>query len=400
MAESMFKKATRDQARLRVGMCAPAGAGKTYSALDLAFSLIRLMKPDGKVAVIDSERGSASKYQGLIGSAGLPFDFDVCTLGPDYSPRRYIEALRDAARAGYFIVIVDGISQAWAGTGGLLEQKDTASAKQKGGNSWAVWRDITPEHNRFVDSMLAAPFHLIVTMRAKTEWVQEKDPNGKTTIRKIGMAPVQRDGLEYEFDVMFDLDQDSHRAVCTKTRYPQAFPDTFNEKLHFDHIEKLAPLLTSDPVAAARIAEEENAVRAEQERQAREREAQAKAAAAAARRPPPAPPKVTPPSPAPETQAPAAAGQPPASPASETPPAAAPPAEPQPPPAAGPDTSAWTPADHVADRIAKAKSATELLRIMPDIRKLADAEDKEMMTAVYQEKKRALIAEAQNGGQQ
>lgn len=383
--ESMFKRATRDLARLRVGMCAPAGAGKTYSALDLGFSLIRLMKPDGKIAVIDSERGSAAKYQGLIGSAGLPFDFDVCTLGPDYSPRRYIEALRDAARAGYFLVIIDGISQAWAGTGGLLEQKDVASAKQKGGNSWAAWRDITPEHNKFVDAMLATPFHLIATMRAKTDWVQEKDSSGKTTIRKVGMAPIQRDGLEYEFDVMFDLDQDSHRAMCTKTRYPQAFPDSFNERLHFDHVEKLAPLLTSDPVAAARVADEEGAVRAEQERQAREREAKAKAEAAAARRPPPA-----------ATQPPPAASAP-AVPAPAPAPAAQPAA---PPPAPGTDpTAGWTPADHVADRIAKATTAIELLRVMPDIRKLADAEDKAMMTAVYQEKKTALIKAAQGGGQ-
>jgi hypothetical protein len=386
--ESMFKQATRDLARLRVGLCAPAGAGKTYSALDLAFGLIRLMKPDGKVAVIDSERGSAAKYQGLIGSAGLPFDFDIATLGPDYGPRRYIEALRDAARAGYFIVIIDGISQAWAGTGGLLEQKDTASAKQKSGNSWAVWRDITPEHNKFVDAMLATPYHLIATMRAKTEWVQEKDASGKTTIRKVGMAPVQRDGLEYEFDVMFDLDQDSHRAICTKTRYPQAFPDTFNERLHFDHVEKLAPLLTNDPVNAARIANEEESARAEQERQAREREAASRAKAAADRRPAPTTPTVQ-------------AATPPAAP-QQTPAAAAPPVAPTPQAAPAPgaaDTSGWTPADHVADRIAKATTATELLRVMPDIRRLADAEDKAMMTQVYQEKKAGLIAAAQTGGQ-
>lgn len=422
MAESMFKKATRDLARLRVGMCAPAGAGKTYSALDLAFGLIRLMKPDGRVAVIDSERGSAAKYQGLIGSAGLPFDFDIATLGPDYSPRRYIEALREAARAGFFVVIIDGISQAWAGTGGLLEQKDLASAKQKSGNSWTAWRDITPEHNKFVDAMLATPYHLIATMRAKTEWVQdvvEKDGRKITVPRKIGMAPVQRDGLEYEFDVMFDLDQDSHRAVCTKTRYPQAFPDTFNEKLHFDHVEKLAPLLTNDPVAAARIADDEAAGRAEQERQAREREAAARAEAAARRRPPPsdkpapqAQPSNGAPGPAGQQQAPAAGSPAPGT----TPAAAAPQGQPAPTgepltpgvdvpamdkppaekPASGPtpeQQAAWTPADRIADRIAKAKTATELLRIMPDIRKIEEAEEKDLLTTIYQDRKKALIAE-------
>lgn len=395
MAEGMFKKATRDLARLRVGMCAPAGAGKTWSALELAFGIVRLLKPDGKVAVIDTERGSAAKYQGLIGSAGIPFEFDICTLGPDYNPRRYIEAMRDAAKAGYFIVIIDGISQAWAGTGGLLEFKDQQTAKQKSGNSWAAWREVTPEHNRFVDAMLSAPFHLIATMRAKTEWVQDvTTENGKTVTRprKIGLAPVQRDGLEYEFDVMLDLDQDSHKALCTKTRYPQAFPDTFNERIHFDHAEKLVPLLTSEPVAAARLADEEATARAETERQARAKEAAERAAAVAARQPPKAaaPQMPAASTPAPGTETPPAAAAPPLSPGVDVPAMDKPAA-----PAAGePDKSGWTPADHIADRIGKAKSPTELLRIMPDIRKLTDAEEKELCNSIYQARKQALIAQA------
>jgi hypothetical protein len=232
--------------------------------------------------------------------------------------------------------------------------------------------------------------------------VVEKEGRKITVPRKIGMAPVQRDGLEYEFDVMFDLDQDSHRAMCTKTRYPQAFPDTFNERLHFDHVEKLAPLLTNDPVNAARIANEEEAQRNEQERQAREREAAARAKAAADRRPPPAAPTVQPPPAAqpPAAAAPAAEAAPQAPAAAAPPPASTPETQPATTPAPGAvDTSGWTPADHVADRIAKATTATELLRVMPDIRKLADADDKAMMTQVYQEKKASLINAAKTGSQ-
>jgi len=200
-----FQKATKKQAKLRLALIGPSGSGKTYTALTLATHLV----PNGRVALIDTERGSASKYADL-------FSFDVQELD-SFHPQRYIEAIGDAQAAGYDVLVIDSLSHAWMGKDGALELVDKAAKRNPGGNSFAAWRDVTPLHNQLVDAMLAARLHIIVTLRSKMEYVQEKDERGKTVIRKVGLQPVQRDGLEYEFDVVGDLDQDN-TLVITKTR--------------------------------------------------------------------------------------------------------------------------------------------------------------------------------------
>lgn len=205
-----FKKAVKEQAKLRLALAALAGHGKTYSALAIACELARLVRgfgEPGRVAALDSERGSASKY-------AHKFDFDVCELEDTFSPLAYVEKLREAAREGYDIVIVDSLSHAWAGKGGALEQKDSAAAR--GGNSWTAWRDVTPKHNALVDALLNYPGHVIATMRQKMEHVQEQE-NGKTVIRKVGLAAIQREGMEYEFDLVGDIDA-THTLRISKTR--------------------------------------------------------------------------------------------------------------------------------------------------------------------------------------
>lgn len=205
-----FKKAVKEQAKLRLVLAALAGHGKTYSALAIACELAKLVRASGgagRVAVIDSERGSASKYANK-------FDFDVDELEDSFSPLSYVEKLRVAAREGYDIAIVDSLSHAWAGKGGALEQKDSAAAR--GGNSWTAWRDVTPKHNALVDALLNYPGHVIATMRQKMEHVQETE-NGKTVIKKVGLAAVQREGMEYEFDLVGDIDH-THTLRITKTR--------------------------------------------------------------------------------------------------------------------------------------------------------------------------------------
>lgn len=205
MAGIQFTRATKKQARLRLAFVGPAGSGKTYSALSVATAL------GGKVAVMDTEHGSASKYAGL-------FDFDA--VEPEtYSPRVYIDTIRAAAEAGYEVLIIDSLSHAWMGKGGALEMVD-AAAKRNQGNSYVGWRDVTPLHNEMVDAMLAAPLHIIATMRSKTEYVLEENERGKKVPRKVGLAPVQRDGLEFEFDVVGDLDQDNNFLI-SKTRCTQ-----------------------------------------------------------------------------------------------------------------------------------------------------------------------------------
>jgi ABC-type dipeptide/oligopeptide/nickel transport system ATPase component len=203
---SMFQKATKEQSKLRMALIGPSGSGKTYTALKIACELGQ------KIAVIDSERGSASKYADL-------FAFDCLDL-EEFSPQRYIQAIEAAGQEGYDVVIVDSLSHAWMGKGGALEQVDNAAKRSQSKNSFAAWREVTPLHNQLVDTILQSPCHVIATMRTKTEYVIEKNDQGKSTPRKIGLAPVQRDGLEYEFDVVADMQIEGSTLVVSKTRCP------------------------------------------------------------------------------------------------------------------------------------------------------------------------------------
>jgi hypothetical protein len=198
----------RSQRRLRVAVDGVSGAGKTYSALRLAFSLVQAGMAK-RVAVIDTENSSASLYAGE-NPDGVVWDFDTLNL-TKFGPDQYTNALNAAVKAGYDFVVVDGLSQAWVGEGGALDIVD-----QKGGK-FQAWKDVTPMHRKMVDTIIHLPAHVAVTMRSKTEHVMEKDDRGNTTVRKIGLAPVQRDGMEYEFDLYgtFDL---AHQIKVTKTR--------------------------------------------------------------------------------------------------------------------------------------------------------------------------------------
>lgn len=202
-----FVKASRKQSKLRLALIGPSGSGKTMSALLIAKNIGK------RVAVIDSECGSASKY------AGDAADFDTLEL-ESFEPRTYVEAIRAAESEGYDVIIIDSLSHAWAGKGGALEMKDAAAKRSKSGNTFDAWREVTPHHNALVDALIGCKAHLIVTMRAKTEYVLEENDRGKKVPRKVGMAPIQRDGLEYEFDVVAELDHD-HNFMVSKTRCPK-----------------------------------------------------------------------------------------------------------------------------------------------------------------------------------
>lgn len=202
----VFKRATKKESKLRLGLIGPAGSGKTYTALTVAKYF------GGRVAVIDSEHGSASKYADL-------FEFDVLEL-KSFSPTDYVNAIKVAEQAGYVILIIDSLTHAWSGKNGALELVDKATARLKSGNSFAAWREVTPLHNQMVDAIMASKLHVIATLRSKTEYVMEEDSRGKKVPRKIGMAPIQRDGLEYEFDVVGDMDW-GNRLIITKTRCPE-----------------------------------------------------------------------------------------------------------------------------------------------------------------------------------
>lgn len=202
---SLFKPATKSASKLRLGLGGPAGSGKTFTALTIATALGQ------RVAVVDTEHGSASKYSDI-------FKFDVVELD-SFHPQNYIDAIHEAEAESYDTLILDSLSHAWMGKDGALELKDKATARSRSGNSFDAWREVTPLHNALVEAMIASRLHLIATLRSKTEYVVETDERGKSKPRKIGLAPVQRDGLEYEFDVYGELDQDN-TLIIGKTRCP------------------------------------------------------------------------------------------------------------------------------------------------------------------------------------
>jgi hypothetical protein len=198
----MFRKAERKKAKLRLGILGPSGSGKTYSAILITKGL------GGKVALIDTENGSGELYSHLM-------DYDVATLTAPFSPEKYIQLIHGAEQAGYNALIIDSLSHAWSGDGGVLDMHDKATAATR--NSFTAWREVTPQHNALVDAILQSPLHIIATMRTKTAYEVSQD-NGKTKVVKVGLAPIQPDGMEYEFTAVFDLSIDGHIATASKDR--------------------------------------------------------------------------------------------------------------------------------------------------------------------------------------
>lgn len=192
---SGFKKATKQQAKLRAALFGPAGAGKTFSALRIAKGL------GSKIAVIDTERGSASKYADR-------FDFDVLELGKDRSIDAYVSGISDAGEAGYDVLVIDSLSHAWQEL--LEEVEQLARAKYKG-NTWSAWSDGTPRQRKLIDAILTYPGHVLSTMRSKTEWTTQEH-NGRKTPVRVGLAPEQGKGIEYEMDLLLEM---SAEHVCT-----------------------------------------------------------------------------------------------------------------------------------------------------------------------------------------
>lgn len=197
----MFKKAERKQAKLRLALAGPSGSGKTMSALLMAKGL------GGRIAVIDTEHGSASLYADIA-------DFDVLELHAPYSPERYAEAITAAEQAGYSVLIIDSYSHEWTGSGGCLESNEKLAHQKFKGNTWAAWNETTPRHRKLTDKILTSPLHIICTMRSKTETVQGE---GKRVI-KLGMKSEQRDGTDYEFTVVLDITHEGHAAIASKDR--------------------------------------------------------------------------------------------------------------------------------------------------------------------------------------
>lgn len=195
-----FQKAVKSKAKLRLALFGPSGAGKTYTALRIATGM------GGKIALIDTERGSASKYADR-------FSFDVLDLDQK-DINTYCMAIKAAGGAGYDVLVIDSLSHAWQE---LLEEIDKLAKAKYRGNTWSAWSDGTPKQKQLVDVILNFPGHILATMRSKTEWTTTTDSNGKSKPERVGLAPEQGKGIEYEFDMLMELSTD-HIANVIKDR--------------------------------------------------------------------------------------------------------------------------------------------------------------------------------------
>lgn len=188
----MFKQAVKEKLKLRLAIEGPSGSGKTYSALLIARGLVG---DSGKIAMIDTEKDSGKLYADVT-------IFDHAALTEPYTPDRYISIISEAGKAGYDCLIIDSISHEWSGSGGILEIHDKMP-----GNSYANWGKVNPRHEAFLNAILNYPGHIIVTCRSKQAYVLETNDKGKQEPKKVGMAPQQRDGIEYEFTCVLKMDR-------------------------------------------------------------------------------------------------------------------------------------------------------------------------------------------------
>lgn len=202
-----LRKAQRQIVKLRIGLSGPSGSGKTRSALELAYGITRDWT---KIAVIDSENGSADLYSDLG-------PYSVLSLEAPYTPERYTQAINACDIDGIEVIIIDSISHEWEGRGGALETNDKLAQAKFKGNTWGAWSETTPRHQEFIQSILTSSKHIITTARSKVETAQIED-NGRKKVVKLGMKEITREGFEYELTINFNLDREKHLAIASKDR--------------------------------------------------------------------------------------------------------------------------------------------------------------------------------------
>jgi len=202
--KNVFTKAVRKKTKLKLCLTGVSGSGKTYSALKMAAGI------GGKIAFIDTEAGSASLYSNLV-------NFDVLELGAPYSPDRFVSSIEQAEKDGYDVLIIDSMSAAWAGSGGVLELVDDITKASRSKNSYMAWSEGNKEQEKLIQKILTSPLHIIACLRSKTAY-EVMDNNGRKAPVKIGLQPIQRDSVEYEFQVVCDLSRENHFSTVSKDR--------------------------------------------------------------------------------------------------------------------------------------------------------------------------------------
>ena len=249
-----LRKATRQQSKLRVGFSGPSGSGKTYGAI--VVGQVLASSPD-KVAIIDTENGSADLYSHLG-------DFNVLPLQAPYTPERYIEAINACVKAGMEVIILDSVTHEWDGKGGLLESNELLGQTKFKGNNWAAWSVTTPRHQKFIEAITTAPVHILTTARSKTDTIQTEDKK----IKKVGLKEIQREGFEYELTLNFTLDRDGHYATASKDRtglFIDRDPFVINKQIGVE-LKHWAETGIDPAIAAQEAAQREKERKAEEDR--------------------------------------------------------------------------------------------------------------------------------------
>lgn len=225
---TQLRKATRTKAKIKLGLSAVSGGGKTMSAILIAKGLCG--GDLSKVALIDTENGSGDLYAHLG-------EYNVLPLEAPYTPERYIEAIIACENAGVDVIIIDSITHEWDGKGGILEISNSMA-----GNSYTNWAKLTPRHQSFIDKILQSKCHIITTVRRKQDYEMTTNSAGKLVPQKVGLKEVTREGFEYELTLNLELDT-KHNATASKDRTglfmgnPEFIPSEQTGKLILDWCE-------------------------------------------------------------------------------------------------------------------------------------------------------------------
>jgi hypothetical protein len=240
-----IRQAERRQAKLRLALTGVSGSGKSLGAINLASGMGK------KFVVIDTEHRSADLYAHIA-------KYDVLTLDKPFTPEKYIQAINYCESQGYEIIIVDSLSHAWAGEGGVLDMHDAATQASARKNSWTAWKDVAPWQNKLINTVIQSPAHIILTLRVKTHY-DVVDVDGKKKPIKIGLSPIQKEGLEYEFTCVLSMDKDSYLYTSSKDR--TGMFEGRHEKLSQETGKKIMEWLESGKSIAESNSEEIAALR-------------------------------------------------------------------------------------------------------------------------------------------
>jgi len=237
-----IRKAERRKSKLRLALCGVSGSGKTMSAIKIAKGI------GGKFVFIDTENGSADLYCHIA-------DYDVLTLAPPFTTDKYIKAIKMCEDADYETIIIDSLSHAWSGSGGILEQQSIATSASKSKNSYTAWSEVTPKHNNLISTIIQSKCHVISCMLSKTQYETQMGPTGKMTPVKIGLAPIQRADIEREFTVALDIDSESHffRVMKDRTELFEGRNEIITESIGAELIEWLNNGVSRDEIVNKHI---------------------------------------------------------------------------------------------------------------------------------------------------